>query len=132
MVTHGAADCQACGSACDPIRRLPGTVPRSTVSAGPGDVDDVATARIMELFYEHLRAGESKKQALRQAKLDYLSEASDEQRDPFYWAPFILSGDWSPLDLPPPAAPAWRAPAVIALLLALAALFVWKRRHASA
>jgi CHAT domain-containing protein len=95
-------------------------------------VDDEATARIMERFYELLRSGVSRKQALRQAKLDYLSEAEGPRKDPFYWAPFILSGDWRPLALPAPAGPAWGVYAVLGLLIALAALVVWKRRRAPA
>ncbi len=94
-------------------------------------VDDDATARIMELFYEHLRSGASKKQALRQAKLDYLSDARGDEKDPFYWAPFILSGDWRPLALPAPrrSEQAWLVSATIALLFGAGALFVWKRRR---
>lgn len=93
-------------------------------------VDDEATARVMELFYEHLRSGASKKQALRQAKLDYLSEARGEQRDPFFWAPFILSGDWRPLDLPAPAVNPWLAPA-LTLLAAIGAVVIWNKRRRS-
>ena len=63
-------------------------------------VDDEATARIMGLFYRHLQAGSSKKQALRRAKLDYLDASRGDKQDPFYWAPFILNGDWRPLALP--------------------------------
>ena len=93
-------------------------------------VDDEATARIMELFYGHLRSGASKKQALRQAKLDYLSDARGNKKDPFYWAPFILSGDWRPLALPDPrrSEPAWLVPATV-LLFGAGALLVWKRRR---
>jgi hypothetical protein len=54
----------------------------------------------MQRFYEHLQAGLNKKQALRQAKLDYLDKVPAEKRDPFYWAPFILIGDWSSIDIP--------------------------------
>jgi len=93
-------------------------------------VDDEATARIMELFYEQLRSGASKKQALRKAKLDYLSDARGDKKDPFYWAPFILSGDWRPLALPAQrrSESAWLVPATI-LLFGAGALLVWKRRR---
>lgn len=91
-------------------------------------VDDDATARIMESFYEHLRSGTSKKQALRRAKLDYLEAVEGDARDPFYWAPFILSGNWHPLNLPPPDPPAWLSTAAGGLLL-LGAVFLWRRRR---
>ena len=94
-------------------------------------VDDDATARIMELFYEQLRSGASKKQALRKAKLDYMSDARGDEKDPFYWAPFILSGDWRPLALPARrrSEQAWLVSATIALVFGAGALFVWKRRR---
>jgi CHAT domain-containing protein len=60
-------------------------------------VDDESTSILMKSFYEHLSNGLNKKQALRQAKLEYLETVPNNKRDPFYWAPFILVGDWSPL-----------------------------------
>ena len=82
-------------------------------------------------IYERLRSSASKKQALRQAKLDYLSDARGDEKDPFYWAPFILSGDWRPLALPAQrrSEQAWLVSATIALLFGAGALFVWKRRR---
>jgi CHAT domain-containing protein/Tfp pilus assembly protein PilF len=60
-------------------------------------VDDVSTSVLMEGFYRYLGKGLNKKQALQQAKLDYLRTAPNDKRDPFYWAPFILVGDWGPV-----------------------------------
>ncbi len=93
-------------------------------------VDDDATARIMEFFYRHLQAGSSKKQALRQAKLDYLHASRGDKKDPFYWAPFILNGDWRPLALPKKRRPErdWLVPVSGFLLLSAAIGFMWKRR----
>jgi CHAT domain-containing protein len=90
-------------------------------------VDDEATSQIMGLFYRHLRSGVSKKQALRLAKLDYLRAAEDDELDPFYWAPFILSGDWQPLNFPAPRKPGWPVPVLMALALS-GAVLLWKRR----
>ena len=53
-------------------------------------VDDEATARIMGLFYRHLQAGSSKKQALRRAKLDYLDASRGDKQDP------VLLGSFHP------------------------------------
>lgn len=53
-------------------------------------VDDKATAILMERFYRHLQAGLGKAAALRQAQLDMLPDYPD----PYYWAGFVLSGDW--------------------------------------
>lgn len=51
-------------------------------------VDDAITAQFMQNFYRHLRAGVPKAQALQQAKIAAL------RYHPFYWAPFVLVGDW--------------------------------------
>lgn len=60
-----------------------------SVMASLWNVDDAATAHLMEKFYIHLRAGMSKATALRQAQLDTLADFPD----PYYWAAFTLSGD---------------------------------------
>lgn len=56
----------------------------------------------MERFYRRMKQGESKTEALRQAKLEVLHATMDLKAlgmrqslaSPFYWAPFILVGDW--------------------------------------
>ena len=55
-------------------------------------VDDHTTARFMERFYRHLRAGESKDEALRSAQLE--TRAAKGSGSPFHWAGFQLVGDW--------------------------------------
>ena len=59
-------------------------------------MDDKATAIIMRDFYKYMKSGFNKKHALRRAKVDYLRASKGS---PYYWAPFILIGDWQPLDL---------------------------------
>ena len=62
-------------------------------------VPDEATSKIMTSFYHHLKNGLDKTQALQNAKIDYLNNCVDPvQRNPFYWAGFILNGDISPLN----------------------------------
>jgi CHAT domain-containing protein/tetratricopeptide (TPR) repeat protein len=58
-------------------------------------VDDAATSDIMQKFYGYLNKGYGKAAAVRQAKLDYLAEAS--RNHPFYWGAFVLIGDDLPL-----------------------------------
>lgn len=56
--------------------------------------NDHSTAQIMEFFYAKLKEGHSKKEALRQAKLQFLSTQKDMlNTHPFYWATFIPIGD---------------------------------------
>lgn len=60
-------------------------------------VDDEATSKLMEFFYEGLANGLTKSEALRQAKLHYMKEASPLASHPFYWGSFIVVGDDSSL-----------------------------------
>jgi len=61
-------------------------------------VDDESTAIIMKGFYEYLKKGLNKSQALRHAKLDYIAASPNQGKDPYYWAPFILSGNLDPMN----------------------------------
>jgi CHAT domain-containing protein len=55
-------------------------------------VNDQSTAQLMETFYQKLtQPNISKAEALRLAQLDLLERG---YRKPFYWAPFILVGNW--------------------------------------
>ena len=56
------------------------------------NVNDKSTAFIMDRFYEHLRSGYSKNEALRLAKLDYLDQSDQLLASPYYWGGFIFIG----------------------------------------
>lgn len=56
-------------------------------------VDDRATVRVMEHFYEHLAQGKSVATSLRLAQLD--ARRADGRSHPFYWAGFTVVGDGS-------------------------------------
>ena len=59
------------------------------VIASLWNVEDQKTKDIMVRFYDNLKQGMTKAEALRQAKLsDALEDVS-----PFYWSPLILIGD---------------------------------------
>ena len=66
-------------------------------------VDDRATAGLMRVFYQALRAGRGRAAALREAQLALLNsgrthtDAIGLYRHPAYWAPFILLGAWGVL-----------------------------------
>jgi CHAT domain-containing protein len=62
-------------------------------------VNDQSTSIIMQNFYKHLASGQSKSAALRQAKLDYISNADGLGAHPAFWSPFILIGDDAPVKL---------------------------------
>lgn len=59
--------------------------------------NDQSTSDLMGDFYTHLAKGKSKNNALRMAKLDYLSNADNLRSHPYYWAHFISSGNQNPL-----------------------------------
>ncbi len=70
---------------------------RSTVmSLWP--VPDRETSIIMTEFYNHLKDGKPKDEALQLAKVNYLKNVKEvELKHPYYWAGFIVSGDVTPL-----------------------------------
>jgi CHAT domain-containing protein/Tfp pilus assembly protein PilF len=59
-------------------------------------VSDTWTERQMRSYYRHLTQGKGRGDSLRLVQLDML--ARNPRLHPFYWANFIQSGDWSPLD----------------------------------
>lgn len=63
-----------------------------SVVASLWNVNDTATAELMKSFYANLKKGESKDEALRQAKLTLLKGKQANWRHPYYWAPFVLVG----------------------------------------
>lgn len=63
-----------------------------TVVASLWSVADESTQTLMVAFYKNLAAGQSKAAALRSAELQLLHDP--RTRHPYYWAPFILMGDW--------------------------------------
>jgi CHAT domain-containing protein len=60
-----------------------------SVIASLWQVDDQASALLMERFYTHLRSGVSKAEALRQAQ----RETREAYPNPYFWSAFVLSGD---------------------------------------
>lgn len=62
--------------------------------------NDKATAGIISLFGENLSEGNSKDEALQQAKLTFLKENDAAYKHPYYWAHLTVSGDTTPLRRP--------------------------------
>jgi CHAT domain-containing protein/tetratricopeptide (TPR) repeat protein len=58
-------------------------------------VDDRATRDVMVQYYEGLRDGRGRAEALRQVQLGMLAEGG--RSHPYYWAAFVPAGDWRPL-----------------------------------
>jgi hypothetical protein len=51
-------------------------------------------------FYEYLKKGKSKSDALRLAKLDYLKNTKDKELlHPYFWSGFVVNGNTEPIVL---------------------------------
>jgi CHAT domain-containing protein/Tfp pilus assembly protein PilF len=59
-------------------------------------VSDRWTRALMVSYYRRLRQGQGRGAALRRAQLDIFKDL--KRRHPYYWASFILSGEWANLD----------------------------------
>ncbi|HEX9160930.1 MAG TPA: CHAT domain-containing tetratricopeptide repeat protein [Thermoanaerobaculia bacterium] len=89
-------------------------------------VPDQPTAAFMKVFYHHLQRGESRAEALRQAKLKFLRSGS-QLSNPHYWAAFVLTGEGLQ---PIPRAIRWRSIVLIAIaILGVAALWIAAARR---
>jgi CHAT domain-containing protein len=60
-------------------------------------MEDQLTQNLMVDFHKALKRGANKGEALREAKLNYLSETPGFQSHPFFWGGIIVIGDMSPI-----------------------------------
>lgn len=59
-------------------------------------VSDEGTQVLMARYYEKLKQGMGRSEALRAVQLELLDDPN--YNHPYYWASFILAGDWKPLE----------------------------------
>ncbi|MDJ0519268.1 MAG: CHAT domain-containing protein [Trichodesmium sp. MO_231.B1] len=59
-------------------------------------VQDNATKDLMVAYYQGLKAGKGRRDALLEIQRDWLKEG--EYEHPYYWASFIFSGDGTPME----------------------------------
>jgi CHAT domain-containing protein len=57
-------------------------------------VDDASTAMLMGRFYENLKVRKMGKAQALQAAESWLRGRNAKYIHPYYWAPFVLNGDW--------------------------------------
>ena len=90
-------------------------------------VSDRESAALMQLFYQHLKEGKAKDEALRAAKMQFISRPGAAQAHPFFWAAFILSGDITPIEVNGQTFPAWGYVLLIGLFVFLALRFAKRK-----
>ncbi len=70
----------------------------SSITSTLWKVNDGSSSELMDLFYSNLSKGFSKNEALRKAKIDFISKYKDIKfSHPYYWSGFIVSGNTDPL-----------------------------------
>jgi CHAT domain-containing protein len=76
-------------------------------------VEDYSGAEVIKLFYKNILRGNTKSQALRKARMEFLRNADQRRSHPYYWSTLVVYGDDSPLYYN-----------IIKLVMALAALLM--------
>lgn len=110
----------------------PMSIGRSFIYAGSRSVltslwkvEDKASAQLIAAFYNYLAAGKSKDDALRQARLDYLSKADNFKAHPIFWSGFVLIGENAAI---PARKPVWVYGA-LALLMVMGGYIAFSTRR---
>ncbi len=87
-------------------------------------VDDLASADLVQLFLQELKAGKPKDIALQQAQLQYLVQADPATAIPYLWGAHRLMGNAEALSL----RPGWRKWWVVGLFFIGLSLLARRRR----
>jgi CHAT domain-containing protein/uncharacterized protein HemY len=89
-------------------------------------IPDDVTREIMTHFYQELKNGKPKDEALRLAQLKFLSETKDPlYHHPFFWGSFVVMGDAQPL---PKNFPWWMVCAAVAIVLIVVVIYYRKTK----
>ena len=78
------------------LRRALALTGAETLVMSLWSVSDQGTRDLMIEYYKALEAGQGRGEAMRQVQLRMLK--SDNHRHPYFWASFIVSGEWANLD----------------------------------
>lgn len=77
------------------LRRAFGIAGAESIVMSLWPVNDRITRDIMISYYQYLKRGTGRSDALRRVRLEMLKRPG--RSHPFYWASFIQSGDWTPV-----------------------------------
>ncbi|MCS6929147.1 MAG: CHAT domain-containing protein [Saprospiraceae bacterium] len=93
-------------------------------------VNDRSTAQLFAAFYQHLKQGLPRSEALRQAKLHLLGRPAPEaHKSPYYWAAFTLMGEDGPIEFIPSSADHLWMLAILLVMSGFAVLWLEVRRR---
>jgi len=92
------------------------------------EIDDISTANIMRNFYSELKNGKPKDVALREAKLEYLSESNSKTASPVFWAATVPIGTLEALNFEVKNSFAIWGYILLALILILATAYLLKHK----
>ena len=104
----------------------------SSLIASQWSISDRASSLIMKDFYKALRNGTPKDEALRQAKLRYLTDdaiSSPAYRIPAYWGAIVLIGDDAPLEFESVGFGWWQILMIGGVLLGILGMILYQRKY---
>jgi|TARA_R100000479_G_scaffold28896_2_gene11454 CHAT domain-containing protein/Tfp pilus assembly protein PilF len=90
-------------------------------------IDEQSSVEIIATFYDNLQNGLPKDQALKEAKLTYLSNAEGRTLAPLYWGGLAIMGDQAPIELSQNGFP-WYVYVIIFLLVSSLVYFFIRRK----
>lgn len=90
-------------------------------------VNDQASRALIALFFEHIKQGLPKNEALRQAKLSYIQSGGQKTAHPYYWSSFMPFGNMEKLELNAGVPLAYWWGGVLVLLVFSSGYFYYRR-----
>lgn len=97
----------------------------NSVVASLWNANDKSTAFLMEAFYKNLNKGQTKTEALNNAKRYYLKKHSLSETSPYYWASFTLIGDYETVVIPSYTTHY----IIVSLLICLGLIFFFRKKR---
>jgi CHAT domain-containing protein len=61
------------------------------------EIDDKSGTEIIKMFYDNLKKGKSKGEALKKARTEYLKKASQLKSHPYFWSSIVVYGENDPV-----------------------------------
>lgn len=91
------------------------------------EVNDLAGTKIISSFYESLKDGAEKDEALRLAKLDYLANANNLSAHPYYWGSFVMIGDTEPIEIAKKSS--WQVYFLTIIILSIVIIWFFRKKR---